>query len=262
MAGRDVKVRARLSDSQKALFTKGTPFMNAGNRLQAPFQEMAIGEKISYGKHSKKFGKSTVFTDRRNMLLPDTYTGYGSKKVGNTRQTRGSWRATLKIDVIVFKSPKEFLLHLHMVKHMFPIAQEHWRNLLAHRALKVFQESFELKKFNSDGEKSWRHITKWTKQKRKWHGYWPNTNRLLQETNKLYKSLHIEKNKVVADAPYAGYHNDPENGMTYGNGFGGKYSPPKLIKRRQFMGHSTKMEEFALTYIDRYLFDNIFRRPA
>ena len=56
----------------------------------------------------------------------------------------------------------------------------------------MFQESFTLKRFNSDGERNWKNITPWTRRKRKWKGTWPGAGKLMQETNALFKSLHVE----------------------------------------------------------------------
>lgn len=264
-------VRGTLTSAQKSLFVAGTKFSDVSGRIAAPFREMSIGQELRSGRHARAGNdgrglRTKWFTDLRKMEMPSNYRGVGSMKVGNNRVTRDSWRATAGVDVIVLKNTNQLYQHLISVAHQIPIATEHWRMVLARRALAVFQESFTLKRFNSDGERNWKRITPWTRKKRKWKGTWPGAGKLMQETNALFKSLHIENStltsSVVASARYAGIHNDPEPGMTYGNGFGGKYSPPKPVTKRQFMGHSTKIDEFIAAYEKNYLFDTVFRRPV
>lgn len=268
---RNKHVRGTLTSTQKNLFVAGTSFSNVSGRIANPFREMSIGQEMKSGRHARSANggrgiKAKWFTDPRRMELPSNYNGIGSKKFGSGKVTRDNWRATTGIDIITLKNINQLRQHLVSVAHQIPIATEHWRMVLARRALAVFHESFTLKRFNSDGERKWKLNTKWTRQKRKWKGTWPGAGKLMQETNALFKSLHVEDSaltsRVVASAHYAGVHNNPEPGMTYGNGFGGRYSPPKPVTQRQFMGHSTKIDEFIAVYEKNYLFDTIFRKPV
>lgn len=264
-------VRGTLTSTQKGLFVAGTKLSDASGRIVAPFREMSIGQELRSGRHARsnnegKGLKTTWFRDPRKMELPSNYQGVGAKKVGNSYVTRQNWQATAKEGIIRFKDVNQLYQHLISVAHQIPIATEHWRMVLARRALAVFQESFILKRFNSDGAHNWKRISPWTRKKRKWKGTWPGAGKLMQETNALCKSLHVKDgaltSSVVASAHYAGIHNCPEPGMTYGNGFGGKYMPPKPVTKRQFMGHSTKIDEFIAAYEKNYLFDTIFRKPV
>lgn len=264
-------VRGALTSTQKSLFVVGTKFSDVSGRIVTPFREMSIGQELKSGRHARSANggkglKTKWFTDPRRMELPSNYNGIRAKNVGSSKVTRDNWRATTGIDIIALKDINQLHQHLVSVAHQIPIATEHWRMVLARRALAVFQESFTLKRFNSDGERKWKLNTKWTRQKRKWKGTWPGAGKLMQETNTLFKSLHVVDSpltsSVIAEARYAGVHNNPEPGMTYGNGFGGRFSPPKPVTQRQFMGHSTKIDEFIAAYEKNYLFDTIFRRPV
>lgn len=264
-------VRGTLTTAQKSQFVAGTKFSDVSGRIAAPFREMSIGQELRSGRHARLNNdgrglKTKWFSDLRKMELPANYSGVRAMKVGNGKVTRDSWRATTGFDIITLKNINQLHQHLASVAHQIPIATEHWRMVLARRALAVFQESFTLKRFNSDGARKWKLISTWTRKKRKWKGTWPGAGKLMQETNTLFKSLHVEDStltsSVVASAHYAGVHNNPEPGMTYGNGFGGRYSPPKPVTQRQFMGHSTKIDEFIAAYEKNYLFDTIFRRPV
>ena len=85
----------------------------------------------------------------------------------------------------------------------------------------------------------------------------------MQETNALYESLEYIPavapftSGVRANASYAGFHNDPRPGETYGTHYGAK-----PVTRRQFMGHSTLIDDFIMTYEQAYLFDTVFRKQV
>lgn len=266
---RATTVRGTLTSRQKSLFVSGTDFYaNGTGRVAAPYREMMIGEKMTSGRRAI-VQQTITFRDMRRMELPEDYSGTGAMNKGHySKVTRGNWETTGS-SVIVLK-PNELYRHLMVVAHQIPIASEHWRMVLAQRALAVFRESFKMKKYNSWGGAKWQKISKWTRDKRKRKGTWPGAGRLMQETNALYKSLEVYNkgftSGVLAKAPYAGIHNfgEDENGKpyTYGNGFGKIYSPAKQVVQRQFMGHSTKIDDFIMEFEKRYLFDTIFRRPV
>lgn len=265
------RVRGTLTSGQRGLFVADTKLFDESGRIKAPFREMSIGQELRSGRHARanNGGQGVYtkwFTDPRKMELPADYGGVGAIKAKGGAVTRDTWRATRDAGIIPLKNLNQLYRHLIVVAHQIPIATEHWRMVLARRALAVFKESFVLKRFNSDGAKKWKPNTRWTRRKRKWKGTWPGAGKLMQETNTLFKSLHVVDtplaSSVVAGARYAGVHNSPERGMTYGNGFGGRFSPPKPVTQRQFMGHSTKIDEFIAAYEKSYLFDTIFRKPV
>lgn len=261
-----------LSDSQKALFSKNTLFngtrqkngtVTYSRHIVSPFREMMIGKKMQ----SKTNGEWSIkrFHDVRYMELPNDYTGPSRHKTKNGVKTKNTWRTRGRGAVTTLKDIREMVLQMTVSAHQMSIAFEHWRIVLAKRALKIFQDSFEMKKFNSAGEVRWKANTSWTVKKRKRRKTWPGANKLMQEYNNLYKSLKdiptVKRftSGVKATSKYAGYHNDPRPGDTYGDGFGGKFSPPKSIVRRQFMGHSTLIDEFINQYEKNYLYYTIFR---
>lgn len=287
------EARGTLNRFQQGLFSRGTEFSaNFSGRVMAPYREMMIGEKMTPGRNAASHRTTKFFTDFRRMELPSSYKGEGftyrnkyevkggyRKIVGKTKVTTYSWGVPKNGSSVITLTPKDLYRHLVIVAHQIPIASEHWRMVLARRALAVFQESFKLKRFNTKGGHRWKAISEWTKNKRKgiinqigtdkrkWKSHWPGAGKLMQETNFLYNSLHIVDNSitsmVVAGARYAGIHNfgKDESGVpyTYGNGFGGIFSPPKVVTQRQFMGHSSKIDEFIAVYEKRYLFDSVFR---
>lgn len=272
-------VRATLNAGQKRLFSKGTLFYghidrlgnyNYSNHLVSHYREMTIGQKMSSGAHAKRSWSIGSFSDARYMELPNNYTGTGKHATKKGLMTKKTWKVfgLGGNEVYQLKDLKEMVLQMTIAAHQLSIASEHYRIVLAQRALKIFQDSFTLKRFNSIGATRWEVLTKWTRDKRKRKGYWPNTNKALQETNYLYNSLECLPtikaftSGVRANAKYAGFHNDPRPGETYGNGWGGKYSPPKPVTRRQFMGHSTLFDDFVHTYEKAYLFDTVFRKPT
>lgn len=270
--------RGRLSSAQQGLFAKGTNFFgfdvkgrdykNYTGHVRAPFREMMIGRPMESGPHAKRSWSTSRFAGARYMELPSNYQGVGKHTTKNGLRTKQTWTTFGGGEVVKLKDIKRLVLQLNIAAHQLPIAAEHWRFVLAQRALKIFQESFEMKKFNSKGASRWQANTKWTVKKRKWKGTWPGANKLMQETNALHDSLEYIPtvapftSGVRANASYAGYHNDPRSGETYGNGFGGRFSPPKPVTRRQFMGHSTLIDDFIMAYESAYLFDTVFRKQA
>lgn len=261
--------KGSLSDSQRGLFTDGTFF----RRGAAPFREMMINRPMSSGPNAKRSFSVKKYHDIRYMELPKNYQGYGRHRTKNGVFTKNTWRIfnRAKGGTVAFaklKNLKEMVLQMEIAAHQLPIAFEHWRFVLAQRALKVFQESIELKCFNSATGYKWQAISKWTRRKRKRAGTWCGAGGLMQETNNLYKSLQCYEtiapftSGVRANASYAGYHNSPRKGETYGDGFGKMFSPPKPVIRRQFMGHSSLIMDFINAYQKSYLFDTVFRKPT
>ena len=251
-------VRAKLSESQKGLFSQSTNFYGGNLQLKSQYQAMSIGRTI----------KGTTFGHGKYMELPSTYTGRGRWHVKGEIKTKQKWFAPYgKSEVIQLRDLQEMILQMTISAHQLAISAEHYRFVLAQRALGIFQGSFEQKRFNSHGYGKWPAITKWTLDKRKRRGTWLGAGGLMQETNALYKSIKYESNMgaftsgVKAYSKYAGVHNNPDSDTTYGNGFGGRYKTKKYVKERKFMGHSTLMDDFIHEYEKRYLFDTVFRSP-
>lgn len=267
--------RGTLSAAQQGLFSKGTNFFrynlrgsNIPGQVRAPFKEMMIGRSMHSGPNSKRSWSTSSFSGARQMELPSNYEGVGKHNTKYGLKTKQSWAAFGSGEVIKLPNFKRLVLQMTIAAHQIPIAAEHWRFVLAQRALKIFQDSFTMKKFNSKGASRWQANTSWTVKKRKWKKTWPKVNKLMQETNALYNSLEYVPtiapftSGVRANASYSGFHNDPRPGETYGNGFGGIYSPPKPVVRRQFMGHSTLIDDFIMAYEQAYLFDTVFRKQV
>lgn len=139
------------------------------------------------------------------------------------------------------------------------------------RALTVFRRSFTERRFYSSGGESWPSLTEATIRKRERRGTWPGDG-ILREYGNLYRSLTRKSMKyakgimetVYTDPKafprgkaYARIHNDPMAGDTYGTIFGAR-----PVKRRQFLGFSTYIDNFEEKYIDRYLFHAVFGIPA
>lgn len=264
-----VVLRGSLTERQRNLFVAGTNFLDESGRLRRPFREMSIGQNINSTKYTANRVNASEFKwfrDIRRMEMPDDRNVIGSMKRGHGRVTRTNWAviSNSKGNASAM-SFNQFYMQIVSIAHQIPIATSNWKLVLAHRALAVFRQSFTLKRFNSDGAKKWPLNTAWTRKKRKSKkpSTWPGANRLMQETNALYKSIKLMNTftftGVTASARYAGVHNCPTTGMTYGNGFGGIFTPPKPVTQRQFMGHSTEIDKFIATYERRYLFDTIFR---
>lgn len=258
-------VRGTLSTKQKSLFVAGTRFSDYGGRVRSPFREMTINRKVLSGRHSIQV-QEQVFKDWRRMELPSNYKGTGAKVTKSGVFTRQVWRTSRSFNgPTIALTPKQFREHLIIVAHQIPIALEHWKAVLIARAQAVFEKSFTLKRFNSYGTAPWKRLKRWTRVKRLKKGTWPGAGGILQEYGYLSKAWRVTRKPGMVAltnvAKYAGVHNCPTKGMTYGNGFGGKYPQLKPVTQRQFMGHSTHISSFIENYERRYLFDTIFRAP-
>ena len=153
---------------------------------------------------------------------------------------------------------------------------------LSQRALVIFSHSFERKRFYSANGKPWKPITDTTWKMRQYHSKkfgikCASREQILREFGFLKNSLEIKKmpmgsigiyrrtvwtnperfkSRVHRGFIYAGVHNNPDRGDTYGTKFG-----RKRAVQRQFMGHSTYMDSFIARYSDHYLFSEIFNKP-
>ena len=181
---------------------------------------------------------------------------------------------------------KEFQAQIQHIPQMLDVAVLNYTVAVAKRALVVFQHSFKEKRFYSGDGETWPALSDFTIKKRVRRGTWPGRCGMMQEYGVLADSLKLKSESGInySNRPtstlfqesvwthpnqfglskyhkgfcYAGIHNNPE-GHTYGNGFGGKITP-RPVKKRQFMGFSTYIDQFEEQYIDRYLFHQIFNR--
>lgn len=152
---------------------------------------------------------------------------------------------------------------------------------LRQNALRIFGESFKSKRFYSANSKPWKPITEGTWRLRLYHqdkydrqsvgardeilrefGYLKGSIRVRDEKNVMNIGLtkytiwtdpESFKSPVHKGFVYAGIHNNPGMGDTYGRRFGAK-----KVVRRQFMGHSSYQANFIRLYQNNYLFHSIF----
>lgn len=270
------KGRVSQTQSVRNLFSSDVKFYNDANRVMTPYRELFIGSMSS----------------SRFMELPESFKGVGATRQRGKYLTRTPWfSAGTASEVIKLKNLNEMVLQMVVSAHQLSLAAESYRIVLAQRALMVFRGSFEQKRFNSSGSPKWHTISRWTMHKRMYAGAWPIRGKngkyirppkkskysgkstwkgaggLLEEHNRYMQMNTNVKfgpntSGVKALSDYSGYHNDPKSSDTHGDGWGGVFHPLKNIRRRQFMGHSTLMDDFINKYEKRYLFDTIFRAPT
>lgn len=232
---------------------KNKPWINKnGGRLLDVYKPLMLSSKgVSYSR-IKINGK------RRN--------DYWGAKIGQGKGSTG---------VYVFKSFFELQQHLMLAQHLLAVQAENFRVVVGRRALRIFELSFKYHKFYNEG-KSWKNLASYTQKKRKWKKTWHGVHASkLNEYGKLAESLKIESTpqrtriyteKIRIKRPdskkgwrtvnmaYAGIHNE---GVPRGNKWG------KAIPQRQFMGWDSagsldKVDKFAYSIADRYLFDSVF----
>lgn len=178
----------------------------------------------------------------------------------------------------------EFVNHIRLLPGMADKAFVKYVVALSKRALVIFDHSFKEHRFYSANGKPWKPITDTTWKLRQYHAkkygkkLSPREHKL-EEFGYLRGSIEIDKSTLSSGGGlyrrkvwtnpekfrspvhngfvYAGVHNDPNRSDTYGTRFGRK----RAIKR-QFMGHSTYMDDFMTRYASRYLFDEIFNRAS
>lgn len=263
--------RNPLTEAQKSLFVAGTKFSGVVQSWNSYLQKI---EPHATGRVAKEFRGMSLgnkgYADRRSLALPSWYEGPNRHKVKgrSSYYTKKSWETKFfaKGETVELRNLQEIALQLSIASHMSEVQMAHWKFVLAERARKIFQDSFVLKRFNSDGAVKWRYNTRSTYTKRRKKGTWPGAGGLMMETGALQKSIKVKKihsnDYVVTTTPaangriYAGVHNNPTAGMTYGHIFGAQ-----PVTQRQFMGHSTKIFEFMEAYESKYLFDMVFRVP-
>lgn len=261
-----------------------TGFRGKNGTVKDPYRTMTIGRQITISKKARRGFKKTDYRGQKsftksyyrfknlrefqlkNGMIKSDMLPINVDRMKNRAVHSQSFDAFMGKGTIKLPNFQWMILTLKWAATRLPISANNWKVVVAKRAQKVFQDSFKLKKFNSDGEKRWKANTSWTVKKRKWRGTWPGAGKLMQETNELYNSMKFfNPPSILAPARVrvhrrgAVVHNDPEPGDTYGRGFGTHSAKP--VVRRQFMGHSTEIEKFENTYIDNYFFYDIWRAP-
>jgi len=221
------------------------------------------GKNPEYGWHRAVYGKVDSPTKDSSTRQWGSMRNQLSKKdIGKSSIGKG----------VILHGSKEWTRHLQIAIHYMQVNAEKFRVVVGHRAIKVFQESFKYQQFWSTGSHKWPALSNYTLKKRAKRR---TGSRILKEYGDLYRSIKLNENEskgltriytdIVKANPshhkklsvcYAGYHNNPRPGDTYGKGFRGRR--PKPYIQRQFMGHSDKIDTFALSIMKQYLFDNVF----
>lgn len=148
--------------------------------------------------------------------------------------------ATVSIPIITFR---QFRNHWKNAVSIFGVNVWNFEVAVAKNAVEVFQKSFDLKRFNTDGSKSWQRRVPTSKRR----------NPLLVDTGGMKRSIvwrhsgdgqlevytdplfyHHSKNR--RGIVYAGLHNTGEQ-YTYGRS-------SRRIPKRQFIGYSSEVAEF------------------
>lgn len=167
--------------------------------------------------------------------------------------------------------------HLIGVSEKIEINSMNFTVILSLRAQKIFQDSFKYKRFYSASGNAWEPLDPKTIKKRQRKHIWIGAGGMLREYGDMYKSIKVRRGAgrkfaggVYTDPSeyvqhqytnskgrkqvdkrgvfcYAGLHNE-----------GGKIRGGRKLPKRQFMGHSTYLFEFALAQADRYFFFNVF----
>lgn len=173
-------------------------------------------------------------------------------------------------------TPEQFMQHARELPMLLDVKVFDFTVAMAHKAQDTFRRSFGNQGFYSAGAPRWQPLTAYTMRKRAWHGTL-KSNPILREYGVLRDSIKVKESKSLESMGhvitqtvwtdplvfsrsryhrgfvYAGVHNNPSIGDTYGKWFGGKQA-----KQRQFMGHSTYVDDWQEKYVRNYLFDSIF----
>ena len=252
----------------------------------------ARGYKIA-NRFTLLFGKSHNFINESGhmyeryrplgMQVGKEYTTFRSYKddAGRVRKL-GRWKTGLG-NIGGEMTMQQLFNHFRVVSYNVEKNALNFSIVLSERALRIFQQSFSMKKFNSRGGQKWPELSSHTINVRRRRGTWPGAGRALMELGELYNSLKLEtiktggriytdpksfratsfasgkkKNGSAAKKSYkrravcsAAVHNEgSEGGYTFwGN---------RPAVRRQFIGHSTYLFDFANSIVKRYMFDDVF----
>lgn len=259
------RTKLAVPEKYSKLFGKSTNLKGAGGQLRGWSRTLALsgGSNPEYGFRRLKYNLPDGSKFQPSGRYGADLNQLNKKNIGKTNVGKG----------YIINGSKAWLNHLRIVTHQVTIKAEHFRIAVGHRAIKVFQDSFKLQKFNSAGSYKWAPLSSFTKRKRLKRR---TGSRILKEYGDLYNSIKIDENhssqngrvtriytdKVSANVNhykkhticYAGLHNSPKPGETYGR-WG---NPPKPYIQRQFMGHSELIDTFAASVSKRFLFDDVF----
>lgn len=254
--------------------SKTTRAYNPG-RGRAGF--VSIPERLRTLFPKEMFEKKT----RGGYRIKDSYTkGYKGQKGFGWRNPYSP--LSIKINgaqkKFGYQTPKKFLksgltfawfrLHLIRVIEKLEVNAQNFSVILSLRAQKIFQDSFKNKSADfEDGSGPWEQLADSTIRKRIKRKTWPGRGGMLREYGILFDSIKVKKDKdenfkggVYTDSSeyasrrnrrsipfYARLHNE-----------GGKIRGGHYLPRRQFIGHSRLLFDFALKNADRYFFFNVF----
>lgn len=260
-AGNTLQVQSKY----RSLFNAKTEFTTNNNRLKNWSRVLALrgGDNPVYDWRRGYFKEGSVIRkDSSKRLWGANLNHLNKKDIGKTNIGKGA----------ILKGSKEWIRQIQISIHQLGINAESFRIAVGHRALKVFQDSFRYQQFWTTGSSKWPALSTFTKKKRAARG---TGSKILREYGDLYQSIKLNEqestnltriytDKVEANDKhhkkhtlcYAGYHNNPRPGHTYGNGWGRR--KPRNYIQRQFMGHSDKIDSFAFSVMKRYLFDSVF----
>lgn len=202
-------------------------------------------------------------------------------KKGQLKNQPFSGLAAKKTGVGIIKGSL-FAKHVMLIAEKLSVNAQNFTIILSLRAKKIFQDSFKYKKFYSSGSDKWTNLNPKTINKRRRRRTWPGAGGMLAEYGNMFDSIdttpinnssgittgmrvftdpkkyrphtHMGTRKfkrgrvsVMRRFCYAGLHNE-----------GGYIRGGHKLPRRQFMGHSTYLFDFAKQEMNKYLFYNVF----
>ena len=167
--------------------------------------------------------------------------------------------------------------HLIEVIERIHVNSMNYTVILSLRAQKIFQDSFKYKRFYSANGGAWPSLRQSTIKKRQRKNTWPGAGGILREYGDMFSSIEVRRAgdntfiggvitnpKKYVRHEYTGRdgqkHTDKRGAFCYAglHNNGGTIRGGHHLPKRQFMGHSTYLFEFALRQADRYFFFNVF----
>lgn len=231
-----------------------------------------ISDRYTSPYTGKKFGLTNPYTPL-NIKINGSQKTY-SQGTFQTRDKLGRSKTT----ALNFTWMKK---HLLRVIEKIEVNSLNYTVILSLRAQKIFQDSFKNKQFYSAGEEKWEALDEKTIKKRKRKHTWPGAGGMLREYGDMFRSIKVRRGRggkfmggVYTDkSEYADHAYIGKNGRKYADkrGYksgvyvyaglhnqGGRIRGGHRLPKRQFMGHSTYLFDFALQQADRYFFFNVF----
>lgn len=182
-------------------------------------------------------------------------------------------------------TPEQFQQQIERVVKRLDLEALNFTVDVAKNAEETFRKSFKYHRYYTANGAAWQSLSPNTIAKRTRRGTLDGG--ILREYHNLFKSIqisneglygktteHVSRQRVFTDPDnfnaatnvhrgfvYAGVHNNPGPNDTYGNGFGGRVKPVKVIQR-QFMGFSTYIDKHVEVNIDKFLLDGLFGNAA